>query len=89
LELDGDTLQEIKLLRAFVYRISGMLDGKIVFDEDGIALARLMTTMCTAIGNLTTRRAFETGKITDVQAAITEAIIEKGPISFPHLIGRK
>jgi hypothetical protein len=87
--LDDDLIHEIKVLRAYVHRLSTMLEGKDDYSENDLAKLTLLNSICVTIGGLTSTRAFQTGKVTDVQEAITEGIIYMAPINFPHLVGSK
>jgi uncharacterized protein YjcR len=88
-ELDDDILHEIKLLRVITNRIMEMVRSKITYSEDDRALLNLLNNISANIGSLTTRRAFQTGRVTAVQEAITEAILSTAPMNFPHLTGSK
>jgi uncharacterized protein YjcR len=85
LSMDADLLHEVKLLRAFVYRISGMLSDKKEYSERDRALLALVVEFCTSIGSLITRRAFQTGKVMDIQKVIMLALEKESSIIFPHL----
>lgn len=87
--LELDLNNELRLLRAYVYRITGMLEGREYFHGKELGLVDRLNAMCGTIGTLTTRRLFETGRTPEVQKAITAAILEIAPMAFPHLTRKR
>lgn len=79
-KIDEDLSHEIELLRIFVDRLADQLKDIKSYSVDDLAKLHLVATLATAVGTLTTRKAFMTGKITAVQDAIEEAIHARAPM---------
>jgi uncharacterized protein YjcR len=88
-KLDGDIQNEIKLLRAYIHRVAKMTEDRETYSENDRILLAMLNSFCANVGNLTTRRAYLTGRVSPVQDAITTAILETAPTTFPHLAGGK
>jgi hypothetical protein len=78
--VEEDLTEEIKMLRVFFDRLSGQLRGRTDYDEDGREKLRLIATISIAIGTLTSRRAYLTGRGSGTEEAIEAAVLAVTPL---------